>query len=46
MTDREVAGTEIGMPVELTFRVIHHGGGYPNYYWKTRPVRQGGVENG
>lgn len=46
MTDRDVGQTEIGMPVELTFRVIHYGGGNPNYYWKARPVRQGGMENG
>lgn len=39
MTDREQPDTEIGMPVELAFRIIHNGGGYPNYYWKARPVR-------
>lgn len=46
MTDRVPGTTELGMPVELTFRLIHEGGGYHNYYWKTRPVRQGGVDNG
>jgi hydroxymethylglutaryl-CoA synthase len=39
MTDREVAATELGMDVELTFRIIHDGGGFHNYFWKTRPVR-------
>jgi len=31
--------TKIGMPVELTFRRIHEGGGRPNYYWKAQPVQ-------
>ena len=39
MTDREVSSTELGMDVELTFRKIHDGGGFHNYFWKTRPVR-------
>ena len=46
MTDREAGTTELGMPVELTFRIIHEGGGFHNYFWKTRPVREGGMENG
>jgi len=39
MTDREVSSTELGMDVELTFRKIHDGGGFHNYFWKIRPVR-------
>jgi len=30
---------KIDMPVELTFRLMHEGGGFRNYYWKCRPVR-------
>jgi len=26
------------MPVELTFRRIHEGEDYVNYFWKFRPV--------
>ena len=29
----------IGMEVELTFRRIHEGGEFKNYYWKCRPPR-------
>ncbi|KKM02536.1 hypothetical protein LCGC14_1783450 [marine sediment metagenome] len=29
----------IGMEVELTFRKLHEGGEFKNYYWKCRPVR-------
>ena len=39
MTDREHTKIEIGMPVEMTFRNIHDGAGFHNYYWKTRPRR-------
>lgn len=30
---------KIGMEVELTFRRLHEGGEFKNYYWKCRPVR-------
>jgi hydroxymethylglutaryl-CoA synthase len=30
---------EIDMEVELTFRKIHEGANFVNYYWKCRPVR-------
>lgn len=33
---------KIGMPVELTFRWVHPGANYNNYYWKCRPIRVGG----
>lgn len=39
MTDRDPKKVEVGMPVELTFRVMHEGGGFYNYYWKCRPLR-------
>ena len=29
----------IGLPVTLTFRRLHEGGGNHNYFWKARPVR-------
>ncbi len=29
----------IGMEVELTFRKMHEGGEFHNYYWKIRPIR-------
>ncbi len=29
----------IGMDVELTFRKVHEGAEFKNYYWKCRPVR-------
>ena len=31
----------IGMPLEFTFRKMHHLGGFVNYYWKLRPLRKG-----
>ena len=30
---------QIGMDVELTFRKVHEGADFHNYYWKCRPVR-------
>ncbi len=39
MTDRKVDEVDIGMEVELTFRKIHEGNHYNNYFWKCRPVR-------
>jgi 3-hydroxy-3-methylglutaryl CoA synthase len=39
MTDRDPKKVDVGMEVELTFRVMHEGGGFYNYYWKCRPVR-------
>ncbi|MFC1945858.1 hydroxymethylglutaryl-CoA synthase family protein [Chloroflexota bacterium] len=40
MTDRDPDNISIGMPVEMTFRRIHEGGGYPNYFWKCMPMRK------
>jgi 3-hydroxy-3-methylglutaryl CoA synthase len=39
MTDRDPDKVEVGMPVEMTFRKIHDGAGFPNYYWKCQPIR-------
>jgi hydroxymethylglutaryl-CoA synthase len=38
ITDCEPERVEIDMPLELTFRKIHEGGGFPNYFWKARPA--------
>jgi hydroxymethylglutaryl-CoA synthase len=39
LTDCEAERVEIDMPLELTFRKIHEGGGFNNYFWKARPAR-------
>lgn len=39
VTDCDPERYEIGMPVELTLRWYHDGGGFRNYFWKARPVR-------
>lgn len=39
VTDVDPQAVRIGMPVELTFRKIHEGSGFKNYYWKARPPR-------
>jgi hydroxymethylglutaryl-CoA synthase len=38
LTDGPASLATIGLPVELTFRRLHEGGGYYNYFWKVRPV--------
>ncbi len=38
MTDCEKKDVRIGMEVELTFRLLHRGDGYYNYFWKFRPA--------
>ncbi|MFA7270454.1 MAG: 3-oxoacyl-[acyl-carrier-protein] synthase III C-terminal domain-containing protein [Sterolibacterium sp.] len=42
MTDCDPWKVGVGMPVELTFRLMYEGAGYYNYFWKCRPVRGGG----
>ena len=37
MTDVDPKEVKLAMPVELTFRKIHEGGGFPHYFWKARP---------
>ncbi|MCS6800544.1 MAG: OB-fold domain-containing protein [Chloroflexota bacterium] len=38
MTDAPASLARIGLRVELTFRRLHEGGGYYNYFWKLRPI--------
>ncbi|MEM3512443.1 MAG: OB-fold domain-containing protein [Candidatus Jordarchaeales archaeon] len=40
MTDCNPEEVKVGMPVELTFRIIHESEGFYHYYWKARPVRE------
>jgi 3-hydroxy-3-methylglutaryl CoA synthase len=40
VTDCEPSEVKVGMPVELTFRLMHEGAGFKNYYWKARPRRE------
>jgi 3-hydroxy-3-methylglutaryl CoA synthase len=39
MADADMEKLEIGMPMEMTFRVIHTERAFNNYFWKIRPVR-------
>ena len=41
MTDCDTQEVKVGLPVELTFRRMHEGGGFLNYFWKCRPIRGG-----
>lgn len=41
MTDRDPEKVEIGMPVEMTFRKLHEGAGFNNYFWKCKPIKGG-----
>ena len=43
MTDVDPAEVHIGMDIELTFRRLHDGAGFHNYYWKARPPRTAAV---
>jgi hydroxymethylglutaryl-CoA synthase len=38
LTDCDPEQVSIGMPLELTFRRLHEGGGFHNYFWKARPA--------
>ncbi|MFH0914123.1 MAG: hydroxymethylglutaryl-CoA synthase [Chloroflexota bacterium] len=40
MTDFVPSEVKVDLPVEFTFRRIHEGGGFHNYFWKCRPLRQ------
>ncbi|KYZ75476.1 hypothetical protein AXX12_12215 [Anaerosporomusa subterranea] len=42
MTDYDQAEVRVGLDVEFTFRKIYEGANYINYFWKCRPVRNGG----
>lgn len=39
LTDRDLNTIKVGMPVEMTFRRMHTGAGFYNYFWKARPIR-------
>ncbi len=39
MTDKDPNDIEIGMPLELTFRLLFTSEGIHDYYWKCMPVR-------
>ena len=39
MTDCDPQEIKIGMPVEMTFRKLHEGKGFLNYFWKSMPIR-------
>jgi uncharacterized OB-fold protein len=41
MTDCDTQEMKVELPVELTFRRMHEGGGFINYFWKCRPIRGG-----
>jgi hydroxymethylglutaryl-CoA synthase len=38
MTDCDPSKVELNLPVALTFRRFHEGGGFHNYFWKCRPA--------
>jgi hydroxymethylglutaryl-CoA synthase len=39
VTDFQDSEVTVGLPVALTFRRLHEGGGNHNYFWKARPLR-------
>ena len=39
MTDNDTSEVDIGVPVELTCRILHEKGDFPCYGWRVRPVR-------
>jgi 3-hydroxy-3-methylglutaryl CoA synthase len=39
ITDREPDEIQIGMPVEMTFRIMRYEGGIYDYWWKCKPFR-------
>jgi 3-hydroxy-3-methylglutaryl CoA synthase len=38
----KVVKIEIGMPLEFTFRKMNMLGNFTNYFWKFKPIREGG----
>jgi hydroxymethylglutaryl-CoA synthase len=40
LTDYDLGKAAIGMPVEMTFRLLSHGKGIVNYFWKAKPARE------
>ncbi|WHY83986.1 OB-fold domain-containing protein [Neobacillus novalis] len=43
MTNHSHNQVKIGNRVRLSFRKLHEGGDFPNYFWKALPIIQGGV---
>ena len=41
LTDGDPDALTFDLPVELTFRRFHEGGGLVNYFWKFRPLLGG-----
>ncbi len=39
LTDRDIKQVRIGMPVEMSFRLLESRDGIHNYFWKTVPIR-------
>jgi uncharacterized OB-fold protein len=39
VTDFAEGEVDVALPVGLTYRRLHEGGGNHNYYWKARPLR-------
>ncbi len=46
MTDCNPKKVAVGLPVEFTFRRIYEGANFHNYFWKCRPLRNGGANHG
>ena len=42
MTDCDPFDVKVGLTVEFTFRRIYEGANFYNYFWKCRPLRNGG----
>ena len=40
MTDGDPQEVKVGLPVEVTFRRLHEGAHFHNYFWKCRPLPQ------
>ncbi|MDY6820129.1 MAG: hypothetical protein SVN78_00725 [Deferribacterota bacterium] len=39
MSDHELDEVDVGMDINLTFRLFHQKSGFPFYYWRVRPAR-------
>ena len=46
LTDVDPATVAIGDRVEMTFRRLYTQDGIHNYFWKARPLRSGGPDEG
>jgi uncharacterized OB-fold protein len=43
LTDVDAAEVKVGSRVEMTFRRLFSADGIHDYFWKARPLRQGGT---